>query len=141
MCAPQTSPARGRTGTRAATLFCVWFLSQAHQPGDYSSTSLLGSFRENETPLFPRSPEGTACQGIPRSQNCSQTRSTFRALILNESCFAGQIPQACAGPESTGCALGSQTVPCTIRVARKQRENTTQCLSMAARSPSALPGL
>lgn len=87
-------------GWRAPTLPCLWFLSQAHQPGDYSSTLLLGSSRENETPLFPCSPEGTACQGIPRSRNCSQTRSTFKALILNESCFEGQIPQACAGPRA-----------------------------------------
>ena len=111
MCVPQPSPARGR---RAGTLSCLWFLNHLrliNQEMVLHHCSLLGSSRENETPLFPRSPEGPTCQGIPRSRSCSQTRSTFKALILNESCFVGQIPQACAGPDSTRCALGGQTAP------------------------------
>lgn len=63
----------------------------------------------------------------PMLPDCSQTRPTFKALILNECCIAGQIPQACFGARrGQDVHLEARQAHSTIQAMRKQRENRTQ---------------
>lgn len=60
-------------------------------------------------------------------RGCSQTRPTFKALILNECCSAGQISQAYVGPRrGQDVHLEARQARNTIQAMRKQRENKTQ---------------
>lgn len=103
----------------------------------------LGSSWGNQTLLFPLSPKRPACQGIPCSQIVLKPDPTFKALILNECCVAGQIPQACLGsPGRTRCALrgctGSQRHPSNEKTKRKQdteREGARFSISFLAWGP------
>lgn len=110
MCVLQTSPARGRDwdgGPRHC--LCLWFLSQAYQPGEYSSHYCWAHLGKMRLPSFHAAQRGPHAKESMPPGTVLKPDQPSKPWILNESCFEGQIPQACI--LSTRCALGSQTVP------------------------------
>lgn len=127
MCAPQTSPTGGRTGMEDGGN-CPGFGFRARPINQ--ETILQHCFGlipgKLGSPLSTQ-PRGAHMPRNPMLPDCSQTRPTFKALILNECCFAGQIPQACFGTRrAQDVHLEARQAHSTIQAMRKQRENRTQ---------------
>lgn len=107
-------------------LSCLWFQSQAHHPGgclEHHFGLILGK----RDFAFSTLPQGACMPRNPMLPDCSQTRPTFKALILNECCVAGQVPQACLGARGgQDVHLEARQAHSAIQAMRKQRENRTQ---------------
>lgn len=72
-------------------------------------------------------PQGAHMPKSPKLWICVQTRSTFDALILNEGCYAGQIPQARLGPkEDKMCIWRPDKLTAPSKQREKQRGIRTQ---------------
>lgn len=123
MCAPQTSLTGGRTGMEGRALSCHGGRARPVNQEiilPHHFGLILGKLDSSLSTQrrgihMPRNPE------LP---DCSQTGPAFEALILNECCFAGQIPQACVGAwRGQDVRLQARQANRTIQVMRKQREN------------------
>lgn len=81
----------------------------------------------NRTLGFFTQPQGAHMPKNPKLWICVQTRSTFTGLILNEGCYAGQIPQAHLGPkEDKMCIWRPDKLTAPSKQRKKQREIRTQ---------------
>lgn len=136
MCTPQINSTAGWTASEDGET------SQASKRTQFFNIT-LGSWSGggNRTFLFFTQPQGAHMPKNPKLWICVQTRSTFNALILNEGCYAGQIPQACLGPKEAKMCIWRPdkfTAPSKLRK-KKQRgsgRNEQQDLF-----PSIFPGL